>query len=108
MVRLTVFLGDQLDIEKVLLKDETNLCGDAEVRRCDQDDFFEHGIFGELVRVLNICVQLLLFHHIEVHDISNVQVEDPVLRVLHTECVPDIEFESLVFLDIDELFEGGE
>ena len=56
------------------------------------------------MRVLDVSVQLLLLHHVEVHDIANIQVEYPVLRVLDTESIPHIQLESLVFLDVDEFF----
>ena len=90
MVRFTVLLRDQFDIEQILLKNESNLSGDAKVSRGDQHDFLQHCVLGQLVSILDVSVQLLLLHHVEVHDIANIQVEYPVLRVLDTESIPHI------------------
>ena len=64
MVRLTVFLCDQLHVEQLFLEDKADLCRDTEVGRSDQNDFLKHGVLGELMGVFNLGVQLLLFHHV--------------------------------------------
>lgn len=109
MVRLAVFLSDKLGVPKQLfLQNESNLCGNAKVGRRDQDNFLKHSVLGELVSVFNLGIQLLLLHHVEVHHIPNVQIEDPVLRVLDSERVPHIELVALIFLDTDQLLQGRE
>ena len=108
VVRLRVFFGDQLHVEQVFLQDEADLGGNAEVGRSDEHDFLQHRVLRQLVRVLDACVQLLLFHHVQVHHVANVQVENPVLRVFHSERVPHIQFESLVFLNVDQFFQSRE
>ena len=72
MVRLTVLFGDQLDVEQLLLQDETNLRRDAKVSRGDQDHLLKHSVLRKLMRILNIRVQLLLFHHVQMHHIANI------------------------------------
>jgi hypothetical protein len=56
------------------------------------------------MRVFKLRVQFFGTHHVKVHHIANVQVEDPVLRVLYTESVADIQFESLVRHDVEKFF----
>lgn len=108
VVRLTVLLGDQLDVEQLLLQDEANLRRDAKVGRGDQDDLLKHRVLRQLMRVLDIRVQLLLFHHVQMHHVANVQIEYPVLRVFDSERVPHVQLEALIFLNIDQLLERGE
>ena len=108
VVRLGVFLGDQFHVEQVFLQDEADLGGNAEVGRSDEHNFLQHRVLRQLVRVLDARVQLLLFHHVQVHHVADVQVENPVLRVLHSEGVAHIQFEPLVFLDVHQLFQGRE
>lgn len=104
----TVFLCDEFDIEQIFLKNEADLCGDAEVSRGDEDNLFKHSVFGELVGVLDLGVELLLSHHVQVHHIANVQVEDPVLRVLYAQGIPHVQLESLISLQVDQLLQTGE
>ena len=42
------------------------------------------------------------------HDVTNIQVKDPVLAILDSKSVSYIEFESLVFLDVRQLLQRGE
>ena len=51
----------------------------AEVRNRQQDDLLEHRVPAEFVAVVNVEVELLQTHREEVHHISDVQVEDPVV-----------------------------
>ena len=108
MERLAVFLSDKFDIKQVFLQDETNLGRNAKVTGRDKDDLLKHRVFSQFMSVLNLGVQFLLLHHIEVHHVANVQIEDPVLRVLDSERVPYIELESLVSLDLGQLLHGRE
>lgn len=108
MERLAVFLGDQLHVQQVFLKDKTDLSCDTEVGRCYQHNFLEHRVFGELVCVFKLSIELLFLHHIEVHHIPNVQIEDPVLTVLHPKRVADIQLKSLVFFYINQLLHSSE
>ena len=58
--------------------------------------------------VLNLGIQLLLSHHVQVHNVADVEVKDPVLRVFHAECVPYIELKALVAFQIRQLLKVGE
>ena len=98
MERFTIFLRDKLYVQQVFLEDETNLCRDAKVGRCDEHNFLKHRVLSELVSILKFCVELLLLHHIKVHHVAYIEVEDPVLAVLDAKRVAHIQFESLVFL----------
>ena len=40
--------------------------------------------------ILDFCIQLLLSHHVKMHDVADVEIEDPVLQILHTERVPHV------------------
>ena len=103
MESFTVFFGDELYVQQVLLKDESNLGCDAEVCWRNEDNFFKHCVFSQLVSVLNFGVQFLLLHHIKVHHISYVKIEDPVLWIFNAKSVSDVQLETQVFLNLDQI-----
>ena len=98
VVCLTVFFGYVHRVHHVLLKYEAYLGGNTEVGGRDEHNFLQHRVFGKFVRVLDFRVEFLLSHHIQMHHVANIQIEDPVLRVLNSQSIPYIQFKSLVAL----------
>ena len=83
VVRFTIFLGHAFDVGHLFLQNESDLRGHTEVGRCYENYFLEHCVLGQLVSVFDTSIQLLFLHHVQVHHVSNVQVENPVLSVFH-------------------------
>ena len=108
MERFTVFLGDQLHVQQLFLQDKANLGSDTEVGRCYKYNFLKHRVFSELMSIFEFCIELLFFHHIEVHHISNIKVENPVLAIFHAKCVAHIQLESLILFNVNQLLQSCE
>ena len=53
--------------------------------------------------VFDTGIQLLFLHHVEVHHVSNVQVENPILSVFHTERIPHVHLVPLIILQLLKL-----
>ena len=53
--------------------------------------------------ILELGVEFFRAHHVEVHHISNVKVEDPVLGVLHPKRVAHIKLEPLFLNHVEQL-----
>ena len=86
-----------------MIENKADLCCDAKVGRCDEHYFLEHGVFSQFVSILELGVEFFRAHHIEVHHISNVKVEDPVLGVFNSNRVAHIKLEPLFLNHVKQL-----
>ena len=51
--------------------------------------------------IFKFCIQLFGAHHVQVHHVANIEVEDPVLRVFDPKGVPDVELKPLVLNEVE-------
>ena len=78
MICFTIFLRYVFNVRDLLLEDKPDLSGNTEIGRADEDHFLKHCVFGEFVSIFYPGVQFLVSHHIEVHHVAYIQIEDPV------------------------------
>jgi len=64
-----------------LLAEESKLGTDAEVGDREENDLFEHGVPAQFVTVVNVEVEFFEAHRKQVHNITDIQIEDPVVLV---------------------------
>ncbi len=73
-------------IRGVRAREKSELGAHAEVGNGQQNDLLKHGVSAQLVAVVYVQIQLLETHREQMHDISYVQIEYPiVLLILHAE-----------------------
>ena len=75
MARLLQLLGSQ----------EPQLRAHTEVAYREEDDLFEHCVSGQLMTIVDVEVEFFEGHGQQVHDVADVQVEDPVVLVFDAE-----------------------
>lgn len=82
---LTVFAAEfsSHTCQFLLLNNKLHLCRNAEVSCDNQHNFLQHGIFAQLMALLNFSVQLISSQTVKVHHVANVEVENPVLLILN-------------------------
>jgi len=83
----------------LLLNDEAHLSGDTEVAHCNENNFLEHSVLAKLMRGVTAVLfffilwqsfeqwKLITAHQAEMHDISYIKVEDPVILLLETKVI---------------------
>ena len=68
-----------------LLRQKPEFCADAEVRHGQKDDLFEHRVSGKFMRIVNVKVEFVQTHWKQMHNISNVEVENPVILIFDSQ-----------------------
>eukprot|EP00350_Pseudokeronopsis_sp_OXSARD2_P001904 CAMPEP_0170548312 /NCGR_PEP_ID=MMETSP0211-20121228/6640_1 /TAXON_ID=311385 /ORGANISM="Pseudokeronopsis sp., Strain OXSARD2" /LENGTH=380 /DNA_ID=CAMNT_0010853801 /DNA_START=666 /DNA_END=1808 /DNA_ORIENTATION=- len=103
---LRVLLGD---CGVLLLRQKPQLSPQAEVRHHKQNDLLQHGVFVEFMGAVLLGGELISVHGGQVHDVADVQVEDPVITVFDPQDIPHIQLELVVVfeeVDLGFLLEG--
>lgn len=70
---------------------ESKLGPQTEISNSDQHYLLKHGVSIQLMGDLQFGVQLVQVHGREVHDVADVEVEDPVVVVVHAQDVAQRE-----------------
>ena len=82
---------------------EPDFRADTEVRDNVQDDLFKHRVFGKLLEYVSLRVELIRVHWREVHNISYVEVVDPVVVVFDSEGIAHVDLVSLALFELHDL-----
>ena len=108
MEGLAILLCHTFHIWSLLLENKPNLCSNAEICRTYKNHFLEHCIFCELMSIFDLSVQLLVPHHVQMHNIANVQVENPIELVLDSKRASHIKLIDLLTLKSLKLLQRWE
>ena len=63
------------------MNDEPHLCGNAKVRYDEQLKFFQERLTGELMLIAIRLKKVLHSHRLDLHDVSDVQIQNPFVLV---------------------------
>lgn len=75
---------------------EADFGAHAEVGNHIENYLFQHSVLRELLEHIGLSVQLIAVHRSQIHDISDVEVVDPIVVVFHTEGIPDVDLVALI------------
>jgi len=84
LVAAVLGVADDLFLCDIIVE-EPELCTNAEVGDCEQDDLLQDGISTQLVRVVDVEVHLFSAEWLQVHHVADIQVKDPVVFFLSYE-----------------------
>jgi len=90
------FLGD-------VIVQESKFSPNAKVRNCKQNNLLHYGISAQLMGVVSIQVHFIATQRLKVHDIADVQIEDPILLLLSDQKCLDISSQRKEIHVVDEL-----
>lgn len=68
-----------LSIKILLIIQKPQLRSNTEIRHSQQNNLGKHSIPRKLMRVIQMQIHFLMSQRLQMHDIANVQVEDPVV-----------------------------
>ena len=68
-----------------LLRQKPEFSPDAKVRHGQKDDLFEHCVSGKFMRIVNVKIELVKTHRKQMHNISNIEVENPVILIFDSQ-----------------------
>lgn len=75
---------------------ETDFSAHTEVGNNVENNFLQHCVLGELLEHIGLSVELITVHWCQIHDISDVEIVNPIVVVLHTKGIPDVNFVALI------------
>ena len=61
---------------------ESQLSTNTKIRYSEQNNLFKHGIPAELMRVIYMQIHFLSTQRLQMHDIANIQIENPIILIL--------------------------
>ena len=96
MICFTIFFRNVFNVRDLLLENEPDLGCNTEIGRADEDHFLKHCVFGEFVSILYPGVKFLVPHHIQVHHVAYIQIENPVELVFNAQRTSHIELVDLL------------
>lgn len=91
LLQLSFLLGLWLHQSLPLLDDETHLCGHAEVRDDEQLKLFQEGLARQLQFIARRLHEVSHSYWLDLHDVADVQIEDPLILVQKAEHSPHID-----------------
>ena len=74
------------------MRQKPQLSAHTEVRYSQEDDLLQHGISAKLMGVVNMQVHLFSAQGLQMHNVSNIQIEDPVVLLLRTQYGLNVAF----------------